>query len=112
MSCRSLVADAEEFSNKRYKAKPNYLYATAGVQRNQKLPWGMGLFIKIDGQAADQPLVSNEQYAAGGMESVRGYKEAEAMRQRLRLTTELFFSNSLEKWISSSGCRFPPFVFN
>ena len=44
-----------------------------------KLPAKMGLFFKLDGQIADQPLVSHEQYIAGGMTNVRGYKEAEAL---------------------------------
>ncbi len=79
MSFRGLVSDQEEFDIKRYKARGDYLYATLGVERNHKLPAGLGLFMKLDGQIADQPLVSNEQYAAGGMESVRGYKETEAM---------------------------------
>jgi hemolysin activation/secretion protein len=32
----------------------------------------------VDGQLSNQPLISNEQYIAGGMASVRGYKESEA----------------------------------
>ena len=49
------------------------------LERRQKLPGGAGLGVKLDGQIADQPLISNEQYPAGGMESVRGYKESEEM---------------------------------
>ncbi|MGD8387506.1 MAG: ShlB/FhaC/HecB family hemolysin secretion/activation protein [Desulfobacteraceae bacterium] len=78
LAFRGLVTDPEEFAIKRYQARANYLYATLGAERTQRLPGGFGLFGKIDGQIADGPLVSNEQYAAGGMESVRGYKESEA----------------------------------
>ncbi len=77
MAFRNLVTDQREFEIKRYKATGNYLYMTAGVERNQKLPAGLGLFVKLDGQLASQPLISNEQYVAGGIESVRGYKENE-----------------------------------
>lgn len=77
MAFRSLVTDQREFEIKRFKATGNYLYLTAGVERNQKLPFNLGLFVKLDGQIASQPLISNEQYVAGGMESVRGYKENE-----------------------------------
>ena len=55
------------------------MYFTAGMERDHKLPSGMGLFLKLDGQIADQPLISHEQYIAGGMTNVRGYKEAEAL---------------------------------
>ncbi len=79
MAFRGLVTTPEEFEFKRFKARGNYLYATAGAERNQKLPAGFSLFAKLDGQVADQPLISNEQYSAGGMKSVRGYKESEVL---------------------------------
>jgi hemolysin activation/secretion protein len=75
---RGVVTDDRQFDVKRAYARGNYLYLTAGIEREQKLPAKMNLFLKLDGQIADQPLVSNEQYTAGGMGSVRGYKEAEA----------------------------------
>jgi len=75
---RGMVTREQQFEDKRYKARANYLYATLGAERRQNLPAGASLLLKLDGQIADQPLISNEQYAAGGMESVRGYKESEA----------------------------------
>lgn len=79
MAFRGLVGDEEEFLVKRFKSRGNYIYALAGVERQQKLPWNLELFVKADGQIADQPLPSNEQYSAGGMESVRGYMESEVL---------------------------------
>jgi hemolysin activation/secretion protein len=79
MAFRTVVTTPEEFENKRFKARGNYIYATAGLERSQKLPADFSLFAKLDGQIADQPLVSNEQYSAGGMKSVRGYKESAAL---------------------------------
>lgn len=76
---RGVVSQSYEFENKRFKAHSNYIYATAGLERVQKLPADWSLYLKTDGQVADQPLISNEQYAAGGMESVRGYLESEAL---------------------------------
>jgi hemolysin activation/secretion protein len=87
---RGLVTNPDEFEEKRFKARGNYLYATAGVERIQKLPADWSLFMKADGQMADQPLISNEQYAAGGMESVRGYLESEVLGDdAFHLTVEL-----------------------
>ena len=91
MALRGMVTDQREFEDKRYKARGNYLCVTAGIERTQKLPAGMGLFLKLDGQRADQPLISNEQYSAGGMESVRGYKESEELGDNaLHGTIELY----------------------
>ncbi|MEW6519462.1 MAG: POTRA domain-containing protein [Thermodesulfobacteriota bacterium] len=77
MAFRGLVTDSREFAVKRYDARGNYLYATLGLERHQQLPAGFGLDLKLDGQLASQPLIANEQYTAGGMLSVRGYKESE-----------------------------------
>jgi hemolysin activation/secretion protein len=79
MAFRGLIAKAQNFDDKRFHARSNYFFATLGVERRQKLPLGAGLGVKLDGQIADQPLISNEQYPAGGMESVRGYNESEEM---------------------------------
>ena len=75
---RGAVTDPAQFLDKRFKARGNYIAATAGVERSQLLPKGFSLTAKVDGQLSDQPLISNEQYQAGGIESVRGYKESEA----------------------------------
>lgn len=76
MAFRSLVTDQREFEVKRYKARADYIFLTVGLERTQKLPLQTNLFVKLDGQLADQPLISNEQFTAGGMKSVRGYKES------------------------------------
>lgn len=74
---RGAVTNPHEFDEKRFMARGNYIFMTAGVERTQKLPAEFSLLVKLDGQLADQPLISNEEYMAGGMESVRGYWESE-----------------------------------
>jgi hemolysin activation/secretion protein len=37
------------------------------------------VFGKLQGQVADQPLVNSEQFAGGGLGTVRGYLEAEVL---------------------------------
>jgi hemolysin activation/secretion protein len=72
----------------------------------------MGLFIKVDGQAADQPLIANEQYSAGGMDSVRGYKESEASGDdAVHATVELSFSDPLEKFGIGKSFQGTPYLF-
>lgn len=78
MSFRGAAADPRQFEDKRFKARGNYIFMTAGVERNQKLPGEFTLLARLDGQVADQPLIANEQYTSGGVESVRGYHESEA----------------------------------
>ncbi|ABB31691.1 Polypeptide-transport-associated domain protein ShlB-type [Geobacter metallireducens RCH3] len=76
---RGAVTDQSEMAVKRSEAKGNYLAAILGLERQQKLPLGMGLRARIDGQLSSEPLIPNEQFVAGGMDSVRGYKESEAL---------------------------------
>ncbi len=78
LAFRGAVTKAEQFADKRFKARGNYLTLTAGIERNQQLPGDFTLQVKLDGQLADQPLISNEGFTAGGVDSVRGYMESEA----------------------------------
>ncbi len=76
---RGLVNSPNEFANKRFEGEPDYFYVRASVQQLQKLPWGLQLFGSATGQATEDPLVSNEQLAVGGADTVRGYLEADAL---------------------------------
>ncbi len=110
---RGLVTDQEEFDNKRFKARGNYILATAGVERYHKLPWESTLFVKVDGQVADQPLISNEQYSAGGMDSVRGYKESEGLGDNaVHATVELSAPDLVKKLGFENKSRVVPYAFH
>jgi hemolysin activation/secretion protein len=50
-----------------------------GVGATEALPWGFALQERINGQWADSPLVNNEQFSLGGVDTVRGYLEAETL---------------------------------
>jgi hemolysin activation/secretion protein len=71
--------DANQFAVKRSGADPNYVILRPSLQRQQLLPDNFSVFGKIDGQIASGPLISNEQYGEGGLESVRGYTESERL---------------------------------
>jgi hemolysin activation/secretion protein len=112
LSLRGIVSDEREFELKRYKGRANYLYATAGIQRTQKLPAGMGLSVKIDGQMSDQPLIDNEEYIAGGMESVRGYMESEAAGDdAMHGSIEISFPDPLERFGIVKWLQMSPYLF-
>lgn len=75
---RGLVSEQEEFAEKNYHSRGNYLALDASLERRQNLPGDLQLNLKAETQLASEPLISNEQYISGGMDSVHGYKESEA----------------------------------
>jgi hemolysin activation/secretion protein len=76
---RGLGNTQKEFERKRFKAVPNFAYVRLTADHLAPLWRGATLFSRFDLQAADTPLVNNEQYSAGGADSVRGYLESEAL---------------------------------
>ncbi len=109
---RGFVSERKEFEDKRYKSTANYTFGTLNIERKQKLPGGWMLLAKGGGQITDQPLPSNEQYFAGGMKSVRGYKETEqAGDEAIYATLELCYPDlagllTLPDWIEISPNMF------
>jgi len=86
---RRFVNDAEQFELKRFKGSPNYFYVRGGIEHLQTLPWNFKLFARLAGQFTQDALVSNEQYAIGGADTVRGYLESSQLG-------DYGFSGSLE----------------
>lgn len=76
---RSFGNSEREFSQKRSFASPNYAYFRADVKHTQKLPRDWSVHAKLSGQLAHDPLVSAEQFTIGGVDSVRGYLESQAL---------------------------------
>ena len=73
------VNDNTQFENKRFKAQLSYVYLRGAVEHERALSPKLKLGLRLTGQIADQPLISNEQFAAGGADSVRGYYEAQLL---------------------------------
>ncbi len=67
----------KEFERKRFKAIPNFAYLRLTADHAEQLWGGTTLFGRVGAQVADSPLISNEEFAAGGVDSVRGYLESE-----------------------------------
>jgi hemolysin activation/secretion protein len=60
------------------------------VSREQLLPANWKLALRADGQWASEPIISNEQFGAGGIAGVRGYREGEVFGDSgWRVTSEL-----------------------
>ncbi len=76
---RPLSDDAAAFDNKRFFASPSFAHLNVDLSHTQELPEGFQLYGKVQGQIADGPLVSSEQFSAGGLDTVRGYLESETL---------------------------------
>jgi len=74
---RGLANEPDQFANKRFKARPNYWYIRSEGSFGMQLPADFSALVRIGGQYSVDSLVSNEQYSVGGLDSVRGYLEAE-----------------------------------
>ena len=89
----------------------NFFVAKADLQRTQNLPWEFQGFAKLGGVFSGQPLISNEQYLAGGADSVRGYLEAEAAGdQAIYTSLELRTPALLRSLDWLQGFRFSTFL--
>jgi hemolysin activation/secretion protein/AraC-like DNA-binding protein len=68
------------FSNVAYttNARPHYVTLQLGASRIQTIYKDWSVKLHADGQWADGPLFSNEQYAMGGTAGVRGYQDGQA----------------------------------
>ncbi|OGU09095.1 MAG: hypothetical protein A2X82_01510 [Geobacteraceae bacterium GWC2_55_20] len=108
---RGAITDVREVEDKRYKARGNSIVMTAGLERNQQLPGGFSLLAKFDGQLSDQPLISNEQYTAGGVESVRGYRESEASGDNAVHGVIELVAPELLKQASKERFSMTPYIF-
>ncbi len=78
-SVNGVGSDQQEFENRRFKAKAGYAYFTTELKHLRELPWDMRLAARVSGQASDSPLISNEQFAVGGPQSVRGYHQTQQL---------------------------------
>jgi len=65
-----------EFACKRYLARPNYAWLRLDLRNTHRFAAGWSLASRLSAQVASGPLISNEQFSAGGVDSVRGYKES------------------------------------
>lgn len=90
----------EELEASRTFTRGQQFSLRGGMSYTASLPLGMETFMRTDGQWTDQPLVTNEQYSAGGADTVRGYFEAEALGDYgLSQTVELRSRSWSTSWL-------------
>jgi hemolysin activation/secretion protein len=79
LQLRGMGSDQGDYDNKRYNASGSFIYLRADASHTRDLENGSRVFGKLQGQVASGPLINNEQFAGGGLGSVRGYLEATAL---------------------------------
>ena len=72
------AADAV-FDHNRAYARSDFIHANVDLEHTQNLPLGMAANLRLSGQITNQALVSGEQFSAGGLNSVRGYRQSAAV---------------------------------
>jgi len=96
--------NAADFENRRAGARADFAYFRGDISHTQELPGAMQLWAQLQAQAASGPLVSNEQFGIGGLTTVRGYLESEAIGDNaLAFSAELRSPNltcdgALDEW--------------
>ena len=108
---RGVVNEPAAFEFKRYKAQPNFFYVRADATHDHALWGGSSLAARVAGQWTGSPVVSNEQFAMGGAESIRGYLES-AQLGDLGLSGGLELrSPSFHQWFGGAVDRLVAVVF-
>ncbi|MBV8405524.1 MAG: ShlB/FhaC/HecB family hemolysin secretion/activation protein [Gammaproteobacteria bacterium] len=74
-----VAGDWQQFAARRAGAGPSYILLHPNLIREQVLPGQWSVVGRVGGQLASGPLINNEQFAIGGLDSVRGYTEAERL---------------------------------
>ncbi|WEK02146.1 MAG: ShlB/FhaC/HecB family hemolysin secretion/activation protein [Candidatus Sphingomonas phytovorans] len=95
---RALGSDETAFDNKRYRAGGGFAYLHGNVDYLYTLPHDFQLYTNIEGQLASQPLISNEEMSLGGVGTVRGYLQSEAIGDEGLLSSIELRSPSLGKF--------------
>lgn len=106
-------SDWQDFDNKRNKANTNFAYLRADLSHTEELPYGVQGWAKVQGQLSNDPLVSSEQFSAGGLDTVRGYLESEVLGDNAALGSVELRSPSLTGLIGNdvfNEWRFHVFV--
>jgi hemolysin activation/secretion protein len=104
-----LANRTQDFANKRFNASPDYFYLRSDASVLSNLPWHFSGLIRLSGQYSAEPLINNEQFVVGGVDTVRGYLEAENLGDLgAHATVQL---NSPELALFGRRLRFMNFVF-
>jgi hemolysin activation/secretion protein len=87
LNFRGVGSGPATFDLNRYGADGSFVTFRGTLSHLQPLPGDTQIFVRIQGQLANQPLVSSEEFSGGGEETVRGYLESETVGDRGEFAT-------------------------
>ena len=108
---RGMGSSQGQFDTSRYDAQGNFIYFRGDLSHTHELPGGVQAYGKVQGQIANQPLINNEQFSAGGLDTVRGYIESTALADNALCGTLELRSPSLGTWLGHRIDDWRFFVF-
>ena len=108
---RGVGSTTAQFGNNRFNADGSFLYFRGDLSHTHELPAGFQIYGKVQGQIADQPLLSGEQASGGGQGTARGYLEAEAVGDNALFGSLELRSPSLSGWLGDKKGDWRIFVF-
>ena len=76
---RGLGDGWERFTNKRWLARPGFFTLKLDAETTRTFGPDLQLNARLTGQWSPDPLISNEGFSLGGMSTIRGYYESEAI---------------------------------
>lgn len=76
---RGVGSDTAAVQFKRADAQANFVHLNLDSAFTQALGHGVEAAERFSGQLADHPLIASEEFSAGGLTSVRGYLQSEAV---------------------------------
>lgn len=78
-SSPQIGSTSDDYGLTRQDARGQQLVFRQSFSRTQPLPFRLVANVRLSLQQTDQPLISNEQFTAGGADTVRGYRESEVL---------------------------------
>jgi hemolysin activation/secretion protein len=76
---RGIGDGGDRFDAKRFLARSNFFHLRMDASHTLTFAGGYQFYAHVQGQFANEPLISNEEISIGGAETVRGYDESAAL---------------------------------
>ncbi|WP_421848909.1 ShlB/FhaC/HecB family hemolysin secretion/activation protein [Novosphingobium sp.] len=101
-----ICVPADSFQNREQFSYENFAHVNLNLQYTRNLTSDIEADLRLAGQISDSHLITNEQFAAGGLHSVRGYYSAEAVGDDGVSTNLEVRLPSLANWLAGRGSLF------
>ena len=98
-SFMGITSDDDQFDYKRYRASPSFALLKLNGSHTQSVGRDWQVHGRVSGQIATGPLISNEQFSAGGSGTVRGYLAAERSGDDGYMGSIELRTPSLARWL-------------